>query len=190
MRLFVFILTALILLGGVYLLLGNTQQATESILVSFADTQNNFSLQYSAETALVNTSPFGETFSGTAVARIDLLRGTTTTNLSEASVLVGVTTSPQAVSSCLTPTAEEQVKGKRTISGAEFSIFEGHGAAAGNRYDTKNYRAVRDTTCYEIRELIHYGVFENYEPGSVVEFDAQKTSVELESIALSFKFVK
>ncbi|MCK9352180.1 MAG: MliC family protein [Candidatus Paceibacterota bacterium] len=60
-------------------------------------------------------------------------------------------------------------------NGAEFSVASSTGAAAGNRYEETVYAIPGSDPCMAIRYFIHYGVFENYAPGMVKEFD--KTSL-------------
>ena len=73
------------------------------------------------------------------------------------------------------------------INGIQFSVFEAHDAAAGNRYDVTNYRTVSGGICYELQEFIHYGNIQNYEPGSIKEFDEPVVHAALDEIVHTFK---
>lgn len=63
-------------------------------------------------------------------------------------------------------TAQIVTDGSKTYSMA-FSA----GAAAGNRYDETVYAIPESRPCLAIRYFIHYGVYENYPPGTVKQFD-------------------
>ena len=52
-----------------------------------------------------------------------------------------------------------------------YSFASSTGAAAGNRYEEEVFAIPGTTPCMAVRYFIHYGVFENYSPGSVREFD-------------------
>lgn len=58
-----------------------------------------------------------------------------------------------------------------TIGSTEYSVASTTGAGAGNRYEETVYALHGTNPCIGIRSFIHYGVFENYTPGSVKAFD-------------------
>lgn len=58
-----------------------------------------------------------------------------------------------------------------TISGIEYSVASSTDAAAGNRYEETIYALIGSNPCIAVRYFIHYGVYENYAPGMVEQFD-------------------
>ncbi len=155
----------------------------------YTNRTNDFLLGYHARDVVADTQE--DLFTGRSKVRIVLARNNFTgTNLSEASVSVGVSQNAATLKSCTVAQQEEAQKGTVKLNGKEFSVFEGSDAAAGNRYETRSYRAVIDTTCYEIRQLVHYGVVENYEPGAVRAFDISEVHTQLEEIAQTFELMK
>lgn len=56
-------------------------------------------------------------------------------------------------------------------NGVTYSVAMNSDAAAGNRYEESVYAIVGTNPCIAIRYFIHYGAFENYPEGSIVEFD-------------------
>lgn len=58
-----------------------------------------------------------------------------------------------------------------TETGQKYSYGTTMDAAAGNRYEEYVYAIPGTNPCIAIRYMIHYGAFENYEPGMVKEFD-------------------
>jgi hypothetical protein len=95
------------------------------------------------------------------------------------------------VRSCLTgPDGLLAQKSQATINGEKFTKLTFTEAAAGNRYETTQYAAVRDNTCYIVGYTIHSTVFENYAPTSgIQQFNKTKVQTALESIASTFKFL-
>ena len=113
------------------------------------------------------------------------------TNFSDAWFSVGVSSDPSAVASCLsTLSAASSSSEPVTIGDITFIKLEFGGAAAGNRYDTTSYRAIRDNECYAIEYTIHYGVFENYPKGSIEKFNEEKVAKALDEVSKSFRFVQ
>ncbi len=114
------------------------------------------------------------------------------TNLLEAGVFIGASSSPNAKIACAKPSKDtsETSLGTTTINGVSWNVFSSTGAAAGNLYETKSYRTVHGEVCFEIVELLHSGNIGNYPEGVVVEFDKAKFSSMLEAIAETFTFTK
>lgn len=111
------------------------------------------------------------------------------TNLSEAAVLVGVSPDPEAIAKCEVPVdTQEQARGTENIDGVTFSVFESTGAAAGNTYESRIFRTMRNGSCYEIVEMLHSGNIGNYPERTVREFDKPKFSGILERAAQTFVF--
>ncbi len=69
-----------------------------------------------------------------------------------------------------------------------FAVASSTDAAAGNRYEQIVYVTPVNNGCSAIRYFIHYGVFENYPEGSIVEFDKQKLINKFDAIRKSNKY--
>ena len=111
------------------------------------------------------------------------------TNFNEAKFMVGVSTDPAAMASCLTgPQGAKAVATK--VGDATAAKLTFSDAAAGNRYDTTSYRALHNGQCYAIEYTIHYGNIDNYQKGSVKEFDEASLTAALDEVAHSFQFLK
>lgn len=67
---------------------------------------------------------------------------------------------------------------EETIDGVDYSIAMTTEAAAGNRFEEIVYVVRGTDPCIAVRYFIHYGVLENYEPGTIQEFD-RKTLLEV-----------
>ncbi len=111
------------------------------------------------------------------------------TNLAEAGVYIGATTTPSTVAVCtdLAPNSGETSLGTITIGGANFAAFTSTDQGAGNIYQGKTYRRVQNGACLEIVELLHYGNINNYTAGQVVQFDQAKFQGILDSIVQSYR---
>lgn len=112
------------------------------------------------------------------------------TNLYEAGVYIGASSSAEAVSGWNQPAPDslETALGITDTQGVDWAGFTATEGAAGNAYEQQIYRTVRDGTCYEIVQLLHWGQFGNFPEGSVVEFDKAKFQGYLDAIARSFQF--
>lgn len=56
-------------------------------------------------------------------------------------------------------------------NGITYSVASSSNAGAGNRYEETVYAVKDSNPCVAVRNMIHYGVFENYASGTVTEFD-------------------
>lgn len=78
-----------------------------------------------------------------------------------------------------------QITPSKTIveNGVQYSMANGGGAAAGNRYDETVY-ALQDSSepCVAIRYFIHWSVVENYPEGTISEFDKKALFGRFDSI--------
>lgn len=113
------------------------------------------------------------------------------TNLAEAGVYIGATSTPELVSLCLTafPGSGESETASVVINGTTFSVFTSTEAAAGNIYEANAYRTVHNGQCFELVALIHSGNIGNYPEGTVVEFDKAKFRDYLSAILRTFAFI-
>lgn len=113
------------------------------------------------------------------------------TNLDEAAVSVGASSDPAAIANCdKAADPEEKSGGAVIINGIAFNSFNAVGVGAGNIYESKIYRTVRNGSCYEIVEILHSGNIGNYPSGTAAEFDKPKFSGILEKIARTFVFTE
>ncbi|QQR50004.1 hypothetical protein IPF86_02875 [Candidatus Nomurabacteria bacterium] len=69
-----------------------------------------------------------------------------------------------------------------TESGITYSIGTISDAAAGNRYELTVYALPGTNPCIGVKYFIHYGAFENYEPGTITEFDKDALIQEFDQI--------
>jgi hypothetical protein len=159
--------------------------------VRYDNSQLGFSL-FRPETSTVETQGFEAylPLTQTPVAAMalpkDLFKGT---NLMEAGVYIGASSSPAMATKWNLPSADstEVPAGALVISGVSFAAFTSTEAAAGNVYEEKVYRVLRDDTCFEIVELLHSGNIDNY-PAGVVEFDKGTFQGYLAAIVRTFSF--
>lgn len=110
------------------------------------------------------------------------------TNLVEAGVYVGATTSPAVVAQCTARSSAIETMASSTVSlgGTPFAVFTSTGAGAGNTYQETIYRSNVNGTCYEIAEMLHAGNIANYPKNSVTAYDQAEYQGILDAMAKSF----
>jgi membrane-bound inhibitor of C-type lysozyme len=69
-----------------------------------------------------------------------------------------------------------------TDAGTTYSVATSTGAAAGNRYEETVYALLGSDPCTAVRYFVHFGVIENYPPGSVRAFDRQALISQFDAI--------
>jgi hypothetical protein len=146
-----------------------------------------FKINYPPEDILNDISEY-EYVTGRPLVRVDLPHNEfIDTNLYEAALMIGASRDSQIVRKCgyLSENEQKQAENLR-LNGIDFMVFNGLGAAAGNRYETTSYRTVYDGICYELVMMFHYGEIGNYEPGVAREFDHQKALDALMEISNTF----
>ncbi len=84
-------------------------------------------------------------------------------------------------------TADYFLDGKNTASstvahGVTYSVAKSSGAGAGNRYDETVYVLPRNDKCIAVRYFVHYTVVQNYDPGTVQEFNSAALMNQFDSI--------
>ncbi len=67
-------------------------------------------------------------------------------------------------------------------NGITYSVTTTSDAGAGNRYEETVYVLPGTNPCVGIRYFVHYSVFENYEPGTIEEFDKEALLAEFDAI--------
>lgn len=87
-------------------------------------------------------------------------------------------------------TADLFFDGARTAAliddgGVVYSVATSSNAGAGNRYEETVYALEGPQLCTGVRYLVHYTVLENYEQGTVAEFDQDVLLREFEAIRRS-----
>jgi membrane-bound inhibitor of C-type lysozyme len=114
------------------------------------------------------------------------------TNFANATLSVGTSADPTAISECLTYAAGGNgvKKSTVTINGVTYTKFVTSDAGAGNFYQTTSYRVVHNSQCYVVEYTIHSSNIGNYSPDQGIKaFDQSKVQNALESVVQSFKFL-
>lgn len=114
------------------------------------------------------------------------------TNFDDAGIGVSAQ-SAKSLNDCLALTPPEESDGfrtKTTINGVDFYMTNSNSAGAGNFYESKVYRTIKNTggTCIEISETIYTSNIDNYTPGTVTEVSQSDVQTKLDPIVQSFKF--
>lgn len=168
---------------------------------TFTDTGHTFSLDYPQTVTVFGADPGyttswmqNATTSGLLLARLDLEKDfEPKTNLSGVTLTVGTSADPSAVASCLTynPTGGPALKAtKETVNGTTYTVFTASDAGAGNLYETKSYRAVKNSQCYAIEYTIHSTNIGNYSPDQgITAYDRSKVEAVFQGIVGSFRFL-
>ncbi len=68
-----------------------------------------------------------------------------------------------------------------------YSVASSTGAGAGNRYEETVYALSGSNPCIAVRYFIHYGVLQNYDPGTVREFDQEALLLNFDAIRQTLK---
>ena len=101
-------------------------------------------------------------------------------------VSVQTVTSEQECLSANMPEGSTGFNDTQTINGVIFHKTTGMGAGAGNFYESKTYRTLRNSMCYEISETIHTSNIANYDPGTVSEVDKNAVWTKLDEVLSTF----
>jgi membrane-bound inhibitor of C-type lysozyme len=75
-------------------------------------------------------------------------------------------------------------------AGNDYSFASSIGAATGSRYEETVYALAGTNPCVAVRYFIHYGVIENYEPGTVKAFNRESLIREFDSIRRTLRIVQ
>lgn len=173
---------------------------TSSGQKQFTDKAGTFSFMYPNSVAVTGGGigysqdwMSGATTPGLVLAKATLDRSfQPSTNFSEATLTVGTSADPSAVATCLTynPSGPPATTApKVTINGTTYSVLQSSDAAAGNRYVTASYRAVRNNQCYVVEYTIHSTALGNYDPSQgIKQFDTAAVTQIMEGIVQSFRF--
>lgn len=75
-------------------------------------------------------------------------------------------------------------------NGTTYSVASSTDAGAGNRYVETVYALPGTNPCIAVRYFVHYSVFENYEPGTVKQFDLKALMDEFDAIRKTLTVVQ
>jgi len=113
------------------------------------------------------------------------------TNFDDAGIAVstGFAKSEKECQDMNLPEGSAGFKDTVNINGVTFDATTGAGAGAGNLYESKVYRRLHGSFCYEITETIHTANIGNFDPGTVTEIDKAPIWNKLEAVTQTFKFL-
>lgn len=74
------------------------------------------------------------------------------------------------------------------LNGITYYTSTSTGAAAGNIYDSKNYRTYQNQFCFSAAETLHTSNIGNYDPGTVTEVNADAVWARLDAILQTVRF--
>jgi hypothetical protein len=70
----------------------------------------------------------------------------------------------------------------KAINGKTYSVATSTGAGAGNRYEESVFVFPRSDSCVAVRYYVHYSALENYEPGTVKQYNTAALMNQFDSI--------
>lgn len=117
------------------------------------------------------------------------------TNFQGATLTVGFSSKPKAVSQCLVyennNSEPQNVTSTKTINGIDFTVFPLTDVGTGNIYQTTSYRTIHNGECFAIEYTIHSTELGNYPAEyKLQQFDKNKLDDVLNLIVNTFKFNK
>jgi hypothetical protein len=178
--------------------LGNVH---EDELLTYTDSKNGYSLTYSAtkfdftadkekigQLSYIPICP--ETTVGCVFYMGTDYKGT---NFGAAGVSVNIDPTLNTEAKCynfkVSTNAAQQEAGTTTINGVNFRSATGGEGATGHFIKIQIYRNFHNKRCYEIQQSFVYTNIDNYEPGTVKEFNMEEVW-QLQPIVQSFEFVE
>jgi hypothetical protein len=86
----------------------------------------------------------------------------------------------------------DEAEGEHSVTDGNrtYSVASENGAGAGNRYEETVYALPGPRSCVGIRYFIHYSAIQNYDPGSVKEFDRDELIQTFDRMRRSLAFTK
>jgi hypothetical protein len=157
---------------------------------TYTDQRLSFSIDYPSTAS--TTADFSTGYlpvTQTPVVAIELPRSMFSgTNLTEAGLYIGATTTPTGITNCTIPSQvnNETATTSTMLGGQQFGVFTSTGVGAGNIYQEKVFRTIQNGACLEIVELLHSGNIGNYPAGTVTQFDQAEFSGILDAIAKTY----
>lgn len=153
-----------------------------------------FSLEHPADFVVEEGVDFGVNI-GESIVKISFPEESfneTPTNFNDAYFVISASEAEEDVAICTNygdlGSARPGEAGEIQINGVTFSTWSQVEAAAGNLYESKLYRTVRDNRCYEAALVLHTGNIANYPEGTVIEFDKTQAFSVLENILFTLNF--
>lgn len=111
------------------------------------------------------------------------------TNFEGAGVSVGVLKDSGNEASCLMEREGEGKTGSVSINGQDFSIYKGSGAAAGHSEEFWNYRAFKNSNCFQITLRTTGANISNFDPASgVKEYNWNEVRAKQEQVLSTLIF--
>lgn len=158
---------------------------------TYADQHLAFTIQYPATASTTNDFSTGFLpLTATPVIGIELPASMFAgTNLAEAGVYIGATTSPDVMTACtdLSKVTGPVSTSTAQIGGQNFVEVDSTDAGAGNVYQQKTFRAFQNGSCLEIVELLHSADIGNYPSGTVQPFDQAQFQGILDAIVRTYQ---
>jgi hypothetical protein len=201
------IVIAILLVGGIlwYIIAsaGDSYKAPASVSVVpesneglYTDETYGFSLRYDKRLTLSSSEENADTswsintaVPGKRILTLTLPRDfLPNTNFSEGTVSVGASNADAALQNCLTAeNGEAEVT--LPLPDPTFKVFDQTGAGAGNFYEVRSYRTLRNGYCIALERMIHSTNIFNYDPSqNVTEFDRAAVEDILDRVIYSFHF--
>ncbi len=164
----------------------------DASLKEYTSIQYGFTLKYPANFA-VSTPEFG--FLKTLIVKFTAQADKyPKTNLIDYSLSVNTDSN---ISDCFkgvdgnSPNSGRTLTEKVDVNGQTFYKDRTMDAAAGNLYESRIYRTIHGTSCFEVLETIHTGNIGNYpQEAGIREVNKDPVWAELEKIFSTFNFVK
>ncbi len=163
---------------------------TESEMQGYTNSEYGFSFEYSANFLKLEEDenarlPWSVDSSrpGRRLVTVQLPKGfEANTNFIEGTVSVGISNDTTELAACLLGD-QGDVFDKITINGTVFTRVDLSDAGAGNFYETKSYRVIRDKTCLALETTVHSTNLSNYSSEQGVNgFDKAKVDTELNEV--------
>lgn len=112
------------------------------------------------------------------------------TNFSEATLSVGWSEHPKALSKCLESPVGRIIKSDTLVQNkTQFVRSKYAEAGAGNFYQVIQYRTLKNNRCYSIEEMVHSTNIHNYPPErGITEFDSARVWKILNTARNTFSF--
>ncbi len=149
---------------------------------------SGFSFSYPQDFILATTTDNTLYASGTSFMVPEALtKGTNLSSDSRIYVQSVATTTCSAAGFIDMALASQKAPTNVAINGTSFSTVKASDAAAGNRYETSVYAAKAGDRCVGISLIAHSGNIQNYDPGTVKEYDKEALDAALQTVLETFK---
>ena len=154
------------------------QYSKDWIFVKVGGPYNEFADTTKGEDPFVRLQLPQETYPGTNFGNADLgLSAVPLESLEDC--LNYVSSNPQSIFN---------INESTEINGLTYYASLSTGAAAGNIYDSRNYRTYQNQVCFSVAETLHTTNIGNYDPGTVTAVDEDEVWVRLDAILQTVSF--